>query len=290
VGILVTFNVTQVLETPLGYGEITIGNVLWVLIILGVGIVVAKVVAINIRRAFIERLPKSELELLAKVAYYLIVVLALMIALPYLNFDLSGILVAGGIVGLVIAFASQSVVSNLVSGLFLMFERPIKIGDNIGVDGVSGSVEDIRILSTIIKTYDGIYVRIPNEKVFTSNITNYVQNVARRFEYTVGIRYSDDANKAIQIIKKVIWEHPYALKNPSPSVFVDNLGDNSVNLTVYIWAPSRNWWDVRTEVLWEIKQALEENGIEIPFPQRTVWFASDLRAKISGTGSEKPEP
>lgn len=282
-----TFNLTEIQEIPLGIGSITGGSLLYFVVILVVGVAVAKIVSTNVRRALTERLPKNERELLAKLIYYVIIVWAIVIALPQLNVDLSGLLVAGGIVGLVIGFASQSVVSNLISGFFLMFEHPIKIGDNINVANVSGSVEDIRVLSTVIKTYDGIYIRIPNEKVFTSNITNYVHNAARRFDYRIGIRYQDDANEAIRIAREVIDTHPFALKSPAPSVFVDNLGDNSVNLTAYIWAPARNWWDVRTDLLWKIKQALEANGIEIPFPQRTVWFADGLEGKDRTAGKEE---
>jgi len=282
----VTFNVTGILETPTGIGTITVSDVLWFVVIIAVGVAIAKIVSINVRRALAERLPKNERELIAKVIYYIIVIWAVIVALPYLNINLSGLLVAGGIAGLVIGFASQSVVSNLVSGLFLMFEHPIKIGDTISVAGVSGSVEDIRILSTIVKTYDGIYTRIPNEKVFTSNITNYVHNAARRFEYSISIRYEDDANEAIRLTKEVIEAHPFALKNPAPSVFVDNLGDDCLNLTARIWAPTQNWWDVRTELLWDIVKKLEENGIEMPYPQRTVWFADDLRV-TGGKGEEE---
>lgn len=284
-----SFNVTEVLEIPIGVGTITVENLVYFSVILIIGLTVARLVSTNVRRALMERLPKNERELLTKLVYYVIIVWAFIVALPQLNFDLSGLLVAGGIAGLVIGFASQSVVSNLVSGLFLMFEHPIRIGDNINVADVSGSVEDVRILSTVVKTYDGIYVRIPNETVFTSNITNYVHNAARRFEYQIGIRYQDDANEAIRIAKEVIETHPFALKSPAPSVFVDNLGDNSVNLTAYIWAPARNWWDVRTDLLWKIKQAFEENGIEIPFPQRTVWFADGLEVKNRTAGKNGKE-
>lgn len=235
-GPVVIFSLTATLGTSIGIGTITIGDILWFAGIIAVGVIIAKVVALNVRRALTERLPKSERELLAKVVYYIIILWAIAVALPYLNFDLSGLLVAGGIVGLVIGFASQSVVSNLVSGLFLMFERPIKIGDNINVAGITGSVEDIKVLSTIVKTYDGIYTRIPNEKVFTSNITNYVNNAARRFEYKIRIRYRDDADEAIRLAKEVIAAHPLALKNPAPMIYVDSLGDNGINLIARIWA------------------------------------------------------
>jgi len=282
-----SFNLTEIFEIPIGIGDITLEHLVYFLVILAIGITVAKVVSTNVRRALTDRLPKSERELLTKVVYYVIVIWAFVFALPQLNVDLSGLLVAGGIAGLVIGFASQSVVSNLISGLFLMFERPIKIGDNINVSGVSGSVEDIRVLSTVVKMYDGIYVRIPNEKVFTSNITNYVHNAARRFEYSIAIRYEDDANEAIRIAKKVIATHPFALKSPAPSVFVDNLGDDGVNLTAYIWAPARNWWDVRTDLLWKIKQELEANGIEMPFPQRTLTFADGLEGRTRPAGKDE---
>jgi len=126
---------------------------------------------------------------------------------------------------------------------------PIKIGDQVSVDNISGFVEDIRILSTVIRTYDGLYVRISNERFFTSNIVNYNANIARRFEYIVGIHYSDDAEKAIDVIKKLIDENPFALENTKPQVFVDYLGENSVNIIVRIWASSIAWYDVKMEML-----------------------------------------
>ncbi len=283
------FSLAATLGTSIGIGTITIGDILWFAGIIVVGVIIAKVVALNVRRILTERLPKSERELLAKVVYYIIILWAITVALPYLNFDLSGLLVAGGIVGLVIGFASQSVVSNLVSGLFLMFEHPIKIGDNINVAGITGSVEDIRVLSTIVKTYDGIYTRIPNEKVFTSNITNYVNNAARRFEYKIRIPYRDDADEAIRLAKEVIAAHPLALKNPAPMVYVDSLGDNGINLVARIWAPTRNWWEVRTVLLWKIVKRLEENGIIVPYPQRTLWLADAERTPGSDAGAGKVE-
>ena len=185
--------------------------------------------------------------------------------------DLSGLLVAGGIIAVIIGFASQSVVSNLVSGIFLILERPVKIGDNISIGDVTGYVEHIQILSTIVRTCEGIYMRVPNEKVFTSNIKNYDSNVARRFDYRIGIGYQEDAGQAIRIIRAVIEEEPLALKNPVPSVFVDKLGDSTVELVIRIWAPSKEWYGLRTSLLQKIKTTLETNGIEIPYPQQVVW-------------------
>ncbi len=264
------------------YGDVTVYDVIVVIVVMASATVIAKLITTNLRRALIDKMKRDQLELMLKVIYFGIIIVAFIAVLPALGLDLSGLLVAGGITGIVLGFASQSVVANLVSGIFLISEKPIKIGDQVNIDGVAGFVEDVNILSTIIRTYDGLYVRIPNEKVFTSNITNYVAHIARRFEYVVGIRYSDDAEKAIEIIKRIIEEHPFALKNPEPVVFVDNLGDSSVNIVVRIWAPSTEWYSVKMELLWKIKTELEKNGIEIPFPQRVVWFANELRANVEG--------
>ncbi|MEM4572470.1 MAG: mechanosensitive ion channel family protein, partial [Zestosphaera sp.] len=157
------------------------------------------------------------------------------------------------------------------------------IGDGISLGSVTGVVEDVNIFSTIVRTYDGLFVRVPNSAVFTSNITNYTAHVARRFEYVIGISYGDDAKKAIEVIKKVIEEHPLALKRPEPQVFVDNLGESSVNIIIRVWAPSQEWYTVKMDLLWEIKRKLEENGISIPFPQRVVWFANNLRLENKNT-------
>jgi small-conductance mechanosensitive channel len=162
----------------------------------------------------------------------------------------------------------------------------MKIGDNINIGDVTGNVEHIQILSTIVRTFEGIYVRVPNEKVFTSNIKNYVSNVARRFDYKIGISYRDDADRAIMIIRDIIEHEPFALKNPEPLVFVDKLGDSSVDLLIRIWAPSKEWYDLKMSLLVKIKTTLEANGIDIPYPQQVVWVQQAQSAE-RGRGHEE---
>ncbi|MHC1626612.1 MAG: mechanosensitive ion channel family protein [Methanoculleaceae archaeon] len=277
--------IPDILHMEIGIGDVTVLAVIIFFAILLVSLLIARIVTMNVRRALHDRIPKNELELLIKVIYAVIAIVGLMFAMPYLPLaDLTGFFVAGGVIGIIIGFASQSVFSNFISGIFLIIERPIKIGDNVTVDTVTGTVEDIHILSTIIKSYDGIFMRIPNERVFTSVITNYVTHVARRFEYSIGIGYEDDADLAVRVIRETIEEHPFALRYPEPAVYVGSLGDNAVIISVRIWAPARLWWEVRTDLLWKIKVALEENGISIPFPQRTIWFPEELRIRNAGTG------
>jgi len=257
------------------YGNISVFSLAFAALILIAALVGGKIVAISLRRSMREKVPEHHLDMLCKVAYYVIVAGGAMWALSALGVSLSGLMVAGGVAGLVLGFASQQIVGNLVSGLFLMVERPVKIGDQVNIEGTSGFVEDIRIISTSIRTYEGVLVRMPNEKVFTSNITNLVALGCRRIEYALAIRYEDDAEVAARAIKRVLQEHPFVLVEPEPEVFVDSLGDNGVNLTVRFWSPIATWYATRTELLWHVKKALQAEGMEIPFPQRVVRLVAD---------------
>ncbi|MEM4628899.1 MAG: mechanosensitive ion channel family protein [Zestosphaera sp.] len=265
------------------YGDVTLRNILVFLILMTVTVVLAKLITIALKRALIDKIKRNLLDMILKIIYYTIIIVVFIGSTPLLGINLSGLLLAGGITGIIIGFALQNVVANLVSGIFLAIERPVRIGDGISLGSVTGVVEDVNIFSTIVRTYDGLFVRVPNSAVFTSNITNYTAHVARRFEYVIGISYGDDAKKAIEVIKKVIEEHPLALKRPEPQVFVDNLGESSVNIIIRVWAPSQEWYTVKMDLLWEIKRKLEENGISIPFPQRVVWFANNLRLENKNT-------
>ncbi len=267
---------TDILNSQI-YGNVTWLDLIIALVIFLAALVVAKLFSVQLRRSLKEKMSRENLELLVKLVNYAILVIAILWILPTIGIEPSGLMVAGGIVALAVGFASQSIIGNLISGLFLMGERPVKIGDLVDIAGELGLVEDIHIISTTIRTLDGNFMRIPNETVFTSIITNFTSNPVRRFEYTVGISYADDATQAINIIKDIIDRHPMALVNPAPQVYVDDLSDNSVDIIVRLWAPSTQWFAVKMELLWKFKRELEEAGIEIPFPQRVVWFGGDAQ-------------
>lgn len=257
------------------YGKVTWFNLVSAVFVILVSSLAAKILTIQLRRKFKEKISKENLELTVKIFSYGIMAIAILWVMPMIGLEPAGLVVAGGIVALAVGFASQSIIGNLISGLFLMGERPVKIGDLVEISGNLGFVEDIQIISTSIRTLDGNYIRIPNETVFTSSIINYTSTPVRRFEYTIGISYADDAELAIRIIKNLINDHPLALVSPGPQVYVEALGDNSVDIMVRVWSPSTEWFPVKMELLWIIKKALDEAGIEIPFPQRVVWFGEN---------------
>lgn len=254
---------------------ISYGDIIGACIVLIGTLIVAKFFSGIVNRMFTGKIEKNNIIFMQKLVRWAIYFIGFLVMSPLLHIDFSGLMVAGGIVAVAVGFASQNTLSNFVAGLLIMFERPVSISDNIKINGTQGYVEDIGLMSTTLRTYEGIYVRVPNETMFTSDITNYVAHVARRFEYLVSIRYSDDAAKAIEVIRGVIDKHPYALKSPSPDVYVDELGAHGVNLVVRIWSPSGYWWDARKDLLWKIFKALRAADIEIPFEQLVIWEGKD---------------
>ncbi len=231
------------------------------------------------------RKPSSELQVQAKVFYYTILTVSFFLALNLAGIGtyLGAILAAAGITGIVLGFSAQTVVSNFISGLFMYFDKPLNIGDPVRIDNLEGIVEDMRILSTRIRSWDGTLIRIPNEKLFNSNIINLQRYPARRLDVKIGIAYDSDMERAIGVIRKTLDNMPLVLAEPEPLVFVEDLGDSAIIISIKAWAPSEKWFSVKTELLHKVKKALDEAGIEIPFPQRVNWFANELRVKVEGS-------
>ena len=229
---------------------------------------------------FSHKLKKDQLHLITRIIEITLILLALGIAVPGL-FDLSltvlVLVIAGALA--VIGFSSQKVISNFTCGLTLLYERPYSTGDYISIGDISGTVESIRLLSVLIRTTSGVFAWLPVEKVYDFGLYNYHANVARRYEYEVGIRYQDNADDAIRIIKGILDSYTFVLKNPSPEVFVSAIDVNSILIKFRVWFPSV-WANTKddislgTEILPRVKAGLESAGIEIPYAQRVIWFAN----------------
>lgn len=254
--------------------DISVESLILGAIIMVIGVIIAKVASIFFKKYFAANLEGDIAKNLNKAIYYGIIVITLLAVTTSQGIDLSGLMVAGGIFGIVIGFATQSVVSNLVSGIFLMFDRPARTGDLIEIPShkIFGRLMDITIFSTRIKLFDGSIMRVPNQTVFTSEIRNVSGTEVRRIEGVVGIAYKENIDQAISEIKKSIATLPYVLAEPEPTVWVEQLADSSVNLRVLTWLPRDDWDFVGPVFMKNVKEALDSAGIEIPFPQRTVWL------------------
>jgi small-conductance mechanosensitive channel len=249
-----------------------------------VGLFIASFIRMLTYKLVIKFLPDPSSRNIARTVYYITVFIVGAASLGYLGINLTGFIIAGGIIGLIIGIALQNTVANLFSGIFILWEKPFRTGDLVRIGDVEGWVTDITIMSTRITGFDGVKIRIPNQTVFQSLIRNYYATKARRIDFVVGIAYKEDAEKAYRVIRKVIDDHPLVLVDPEPDIYVYELGNSSVNILVRVWVPSR--WDLTYKVikdlLWQMKKAISESGIEIPFIQNDIWFRTPLRIHIEG--------
>lgn len=256
------------------FENVTVWSLIVSAIIMAVGVIIARIARMIFFRKFSHKLEESSAKNIGKGIYFGIIMITLLAVTTSQGIDLAGLLVGAGFLGIVIGFASQSVVSNLISGVFLIFEKPLKQGENIEIpsENILGKVLEITTFSTRIQKFDGTVVRVPNSTIFTSILRSFSLSPVRRTEFDIGIAYKEDIDKAISAIKKAIKEKlPYALLEPEPGIWVTALADNSVNLKVLIWHPRDDIGEIFPMGYKVIKQALDKEGIEIPFPQRVVW-------------------
>ena len=246
----------------------------------GLTVAIALGIRLALRKLVSSKLPRYIYVPIERIVFYGIIAAGVTAALSPLGIDLTGLLVAGGVMGIVVGFAAQTVVANALSGIFLHIDRPLKLGDPVQVENISGHVIDISIFSTKIKTWDGNIVRIPNDKLFSTLITNYTASVARRIEFKIGISYSSDIGKAKEAILRVFNDHPLVLINPPPEVFVDDFGDSAIVLAARCWVPAPLWLRIRKELLELIKKSFDEVGVEIPFPQLDLHVKEGVKIVI----------
>ena len=241
---------------------------------------IGKLAESQVRKARIEA-PPEIIYNIARVAKFTIIIVGVFVALSILRVDLTGLLIAAGFGGLVVGLAAQQTLGQLFAGIALLIEGRLKVGDSIRIGDDWGLVESVGLLSTRIRLWSGEILTIPNSEVMASKIYNYSRSIARRVDVVLGISYGSNISKAMSIIRSVLEEKELVLVNPPPVIIVDSLGDSAVILKVLFWVPSQEYWTLRREILRELKEALEKEGIEIPFPQRVLWFKTPLRLETS---------
>jgi small conductance mechanosensitive channel len=176
-----------------------------------------------------------------------------------------------GAAGLAIGLALQGSLANFAGGVLLLLFKPFRVGDFITAQGLDGTVKEINIFYTKLNTFGNQVAIIPNGKLSNDNIVNYSAEGTRRDKISAGIGYSSDIKKAKEILLKICNDNDNILKEPAPEVYVDELADSSVNLTLRYWANNADFWAAHWYVMEEMKQRFDAAGIEIPFPQRVVY-------------------
>ncbi|MBW3095959.1 mechanosensitive ion channel family protein [Pseudohoeflea coraliihabitans] len=247
-------------------------SVLGAIIILIIGFFIAGWIKRAVYRLVSHRGETTLAKFLANVARYTVLTLVLVMVLQQFGIQTASIIAALGAAGLAIGLALQGTLQNIAAGVMLLFLRPFKIGDFIDTGSVSGTVEEIGLFATELKTLDGLYVLAPNSSVWGNEITNFSYHNKRRFDLVVGIGYDDDIDLAMQTMRELVEGDERVLTDPAPFIYVNNLGDSAVEIVTRIWMPSADWWVASRELIKRAKQACDAKGINIPFPQRDVHF------------------
>jgi len=212
-----------------------------------------------------------------KLTAYLIYPLTVLGVLGVFGFPLSALGAAVGLIGLGVSFALKDMIANFFSGILILATRPFKVGDQIEVDNEQGTVQDIKIRATDVKTYDGRKVIVPNSKLYNDTVINNTAYDERRFDVIVGIGYEEDIEEAKELAEASLEESDTVESDPKPQVLVSELGGSSVNLKLRGWTkPSKaSLVASSSEVTQKVKEKYDDNGIDIPYPIRTVFMEGD---------------
>lgn len=238
-------------------------------------LVIGRILAGSIRRAVRRAMERSKADatlvpFVANGVYYLALTVVLIAVLNLFGVQTASLVAVLGAAGLAIGLAMQGTLSNFSAGVMLLFFRPFKVGDFIDAAGTMGSVVEIGIFSSTLKSPDNVKIVVPNSQVYGQIIKNYNGYDTRRIDLVVGISYDDDIQVALDTIQQVVAADPRVLAEPETQIAVSNLGDSSVDIVVRPWCQGGDYWSLRFDLTRKLKEELEAAGCSIPYPQRDV--------------------
>ncbi|MCJ7754955.1 MAG: mechanosensitive ion channel, partial [Thermoanaerobaculales bacterium] len=221
---------------------------------------------------------------ISKVTHYVVVVVGVMVAATAAGLDFSRINLIVGALGVGIGFGLQNVVNNFVSGLILLFERPIRVGDRVEISQLSGVVTDIGMRASIVRTWQGAEVIVPNANLISSEVINWtLSDESHRMEISVGVAYGTDPQTVIDLLVLVAVGHPDVFRDPEPVALFLGFGESSLDFELRAWTGG-DFVRVASELRVAINTALAEAGIEIPFPQRDLHLRTVDEACVATAG------
>lgn len=214
--------------------------------------------------------PQTQLILYKIINYggFIIIVLAIM---SELGIRLSVLFGAAGIAAIAISFAAQNSLSNIIGGIFLLWEKPFKIGDLIKIEDKMGIIYSMDLLSVNLRTFDNLLIRIPNEIIMKATLINVSRFPIRRLDLKIDVAYKDDVDHVFEVLKDIAKRNPYCLDEPEPVIIFQGFMDSSQQILFGLWFDKADYLVLRNSILKEIKKRFDAEGIEIPFPHRTVY-------------------
>ncbi len=224
-------------------------------------------------------------EFMVKSVSRVTMVVGIVAAISAAGFEMGWALAMIGAAGLVIGLALQGTLSNFASGLLILFYKPFDVGNVVAAGGVNGKVDKLSLFTTTIMTFDNQVMHVPNNEIWGNVITNATGRKTRRVDLTFGVGYGDDLAKAQSVLEEVVAGHNKVLKSPEPVIKVNELADSSVNFVVRPWVKTEDYWDVYWDLMRQIKERFDAEGLNIPFPQRDLHLPGPIEVKLTGGGT-----
>ena len=240
-------------------------------IILVVGTIIISLLGVLMKKILPSKLSQQRKMIINRFVRYTAIVILFTVIISELNIDMAAIFGTAGVIGIVVGVASQTSIGNIVSGFFMVSEKPFEIGDQIRIGDKTGVVHSIDLLSIKIRTFDNLLLRIPNQTVISSEVINVTRFPIRRLDFEIGVAYKENLEVVMQTLQEVAKRNPLCLDEPEPLIVFKGFGASSINIQFGVWFERTNYIKVKNSVFMEIKEAFEQKGIEIPFPHISIY-------------------
>ncbi len=272
-----------------GPDTVTIGGILMLVFLFASVIIVERILQRLLILRFLSKTPlEPSLQFgLSRIIGYTLITIGFYVAFQTVGFDLSSLAIIAASLGVGVGFGLQNIINNFVSGIIILAERPISIGDRIDVAGVAGRVTKIQLRSSTVVTNDNITMIVPNAQIISNTVTNWNHGDPKvRIRVPVGVAYGSDLKLLKRVLLEAAAEHPKALRDPSPVVLFTEFGDSSLNFELAVWTQEMTATPIHftSQMNFIIERKLRENDIEIPFPQRDLHVRSSLSPTQGSSG------
>jgi small-conductance mechanosensitive channel len=245
-------------------------------VLIVIGYIFAKIISTSFAKFLMKHSSAQQTRIFRSTIFYIIMFLFAASVFEQLGFHVGTLLGAAGIFTVAISFAAQTSFSNIISGIFMIWEKPFAIGDMIKIGDIQGEILSIDLLSVKIRTRDNTLARIPNEFLLKSSAINLSYFPIRRADIMVGVAYKENLDNVKNVLIEVANKHPLCLMEPQPLLQILEFADSAVNLQFSVWTSRENFTDFKTSIQADIKKAFDEQGIEIPFPSRTLYLGTGI--------------
>ena len=281
---VLNYTIFQIKETPVT----VISILIFILFISGfifLAVSVRKALNRKILRHF--KIDEGTSYTLSRITQYIIITIGALISFQFVGIDLSGLAVIFGLLSVGIGFGLQNVTSNFISGLIILFERPISVGDRVTVSNIEGDVTEINIRSTKVRTVNNVSIIVPNSEFVSKDVINYSHgDPTYRLDINVGVSYGSDLDAVLNAMREVAVENRHVLQDPPPDVHLIEFGESSWNMQLRAWVGDvKDYPQIRNELNQAIVRKFREVGIEIPFPQRDLHVRSSVSLPVSKDGN-----